>query len=479
MRIFVSGGTGVIGWRVVRDLVAAGHEVTAVARSDDKARLVEGLGARPVRVGLFDPEGLRAAVAGHDVVVNLATSIPPVSRMLSASAWRTNDRIRSEGSRNLVDAALAGGAGRFIQESITFLYADGGSEWIDEDSPVEASAVLASALDAEANVARFTAAGGTGVVLRFGAFYGPDSAHMRLLLFAAKLGLDILPGRAGDYVSVIETDDAAAAVVAALGARAGTYNVVDDTPLRHSDYDRALADAVGARKVRRPAALTGMVVRSARHLARSHRVSNRRLRAETGWAPRYSSVGEGLPASIEGTGVGPLPAGSGRIRLLLGFLAAGALLVGGWAQFAPRSFYDSFPGAGRAWVSLDGPFNEHLVRDVGGLNLALAGLAVVAAVAMTPALVRTTGLAWLLYGVPHAVYHAAHLAPLAPGDRVATMVALGAGVAAALVLVRRSPWVPARRAGRAAAPGRGLDPRFQASKARVLPIGRPRKGPAA
>ena len=178
--------------------------------------------------------------------------------------------------------------------------------------------------------------------------------------------------------------------------------------------------------------------------------------------------------------MGPLPAGSGRIRLLPGFLAAGALLVGAWAQFAPRSFYDSFPGAGRAWVSLDGPFNEHLVRDVGGLNLALAGLAVVAAVAMTPGLVRTTGLAWLLYGLPHAVYHAAHLAPLAPVDRVATMVVLGAGVAAALVLLRRSPWDRARRAGRpASAPGRGLDPRFQASKARVLPIGRPRKGPAA
>ncbi|MGH2690389.1 MAG: NAD-dependent epimerase/dehydratase family protein, partial [Actinomycetota bacterium] len=281
MRIFVSGGTGVIGWRVVRDLVAGGHEVTALARSDDKARLVEGLGARAVRAGLSDPEGLRGAVAGHDAVVNLATSIPPVSRMLSAGAWAANDRIRSEGSRNLVDAALAAGVPRFVQESVTFLYADGGDDWIDEDAPVDAGAILRSSLDAEANAARFTAAGGTGIVLRFGAFYGPDSRHTGLLLFSAKLGLDLLPGGDDDYVSMIDTDDAAAAVVAALGARAGTYNVVDDTPLRRADYDRVLAAAVGARAVRRPAVLVRATGRGIPYLARSHRVSNRRLRAET------------------------------------------------------------------------------------------------------------------------------------------------------------------------------------------------------
>jgi hypothetical protein len=90
-------------------------------------------------------------------------------------------------------------------------------------------------------------------------------------------------------------------------------------------------------------------------------------------------------------------------------LAAVALMVGVWAQFFPRSFYRSFPGLGRHWVSVDGPFNEHLVRDVGGLNLALAAVTVVALVQRTAVLVRTAALAWLLYAVPHLVYHANHL----------------------------------------------------------------------
>jgi hypothetical protein len=90
-------------------------------------------------------------------------------------------------------------------------------------------------------------------------------------------------------------------------------------------------------------------------------------------------------------------------------LAAVALMVGVWAQFFPRGFYRSFPSLGRHWVSVDGPFNEHLVRDVGGLNVALAAVTVVALVYRTAVLVRTAALAWLLYAVPHLVYHANHL----------------------------------------------------------------------
>ena len=116
MKVFVSGATGVVGRRAVRLLAEAGHEVTAMARTDEKARLVEGLGATAVRVSLFDRPALERVIAGHDVVVNLATSIPSVARMASPKAWEANDRIRTEGSRILVDAALAAGARRYIQE---------------------------------------------------------------------------------------------------------------------------------------------------------------------------------------------------------------------------------------------------------------------------------------------------------------------------------------------------------------------------
>ena len=95
--------------------------------------------------------------------------------MAMPGAWAENDRIRTEASQNLVDGALAAGAARYVQESIAFLYRDGGNRWIDESSPVDPVANLRSATVAEAVAARFTASGASGVILRFAAFYGPDS----------------------------------------------------------------------------------------------------------------------------------------------------------------------------------------------------------------------------------------------------------------------------------------------------------------
>jgi hypothetical protein len=93
----------------------------------------------------------------------------------------------------------------------------------------------------------------------------------------------------------------------------------------------------------------------------------------------------------------------------LAVLAGTALLVGVWALFFPRGFYTSFPSVGGQWVAADGPYNEHLVRDVGGLNLALAVVTIVALVHRTAVLVRTAALAWLVYSAPHFAYHSAHL----------------------------------------------------------------------
>src|SRR6266581_7788635 len=159
MRVFVAGGTGVLGRRAVPQLVAAGHDVTAAVRSDEKAVLVRAMGAHPVRVDLFDPAAVTDAVRGHEVVVNLATHIPPMSQMTRTSAWAENDRIRREVSRNLVDAALDAGATCYVQESIAFMYADGGDAWLDEDSPVDAPAYVQCSLAAEAETRRFTEQG--------------------------------------------------------------------------------------------------------------------------------------------------------------------------------------------------------------------------------------------------------------------------------------------------------------------------------
>ena len=112
------------------------------------------------------------------------------------------------------------------------------------------------------------------------------------------------------------------------------------------------------------------------------------------------------------------------MRIALGYLALVALQIGVWAQFAPRSFYDDFPGLGRAWVSVDGPYNEHLVRDVGGLYLALGVVIVAAMITLARVVVTTASLAVLASGVPHAVYHIAHRDGLATGDLAASLPGL-------------------------------------------------------
>ncbi|MCI0346356.1 MAG: hypothetical protein L0221_13085 [Chloroflexi bacterium] len=123
------------------------------------------------------------------------------------------------------------------------------------------------------------------------------------------------------------------------------------------------------------------------------------------------------------------------LRILLILLSLNSL-IGLWAAFAPRSFYDDFPGGGRSWVSPDGPYNEHLVRDFGALNLALSVLTIAAAVMLVRSLAVTAALGWLAYSIPHLVYHLRHLDVYETSDQIANVTALAlAPVLAIAVLV--------------------------------------------
>jgi hypothetical protein len=133
------------------------------------------------------------------------------------------------------------------------------------------------------------------------------------------------------------------------------------------------------------------------------------------------------------------------IRIALGYLALISLEIGVWAQFFPRSFYDNYPGLGRAWVAVDGPYNEHLVRDVGGLNLGLAAVLIVALVTLSQWTVVAGCLASLLSGGPHLVYHIAHSDLLDGGDVVASIGGLALFAVLPIVVIvvsRRHPVVP-------------------------------------
>ncbi|MGZ4184086.1 MAG: NAD-dependent epimerase/dehydratase family protein [Solirubrobacteraceae bacterium] len=283
--IIITGSTGVIGRRAVREILAAGYGVTGVTRSTAGRERLESLGARAVEADVFDEASLQRAFDGADAVVNLLTHVPSPDRMGDPSAWAENDRMRTEASAAIARAAGAAGVQRLVQESIAFVYDDGGDAWLDEDAPVAGGGVTTTALTAERNAReRF---GGDTVVLRFGLFIGPDSGSSRAALEAARAGASIAIGPPGAYRPTVWLDDAAAAIAAALRVPAGTYNVVDTDPATNAEIDAALAAAVGvgvgALRTRAP---------QGGPLARSQRVSNRRLREASGWAPTVRAATE-------------------------------------------------------------------------------------------------------------------------------------------------------------------------------------------
>jgi len=296
VKVFVAGATGVLGRPTVRALVEAGHEVRGTARGDEKSALLRSLGAEPVAVDLFDLEVVKATVAGTEAVLNFATKIPPIMRMRWKGAWKENDRLRTDASRVLVDAALAAGAAVYIQESITFIYSDGGDAWLDEDSPLTISWVaLQSMINGEGETERFSAGGGRGISLRFSGFYAPYARSTLDSVSLARRRLLPIAGDGSNYFSSIHVDDAATAAVAALDSPSAVYNVTDDEPLRMRDYGRAITDAFGLKPPRRvPKWLFRLMGGGpAKYILSSQRVSNERFKNTTGWSPKYPSAREG------------------------------------------------------------------------------------------------------------------------------------------------------------------------------------------
>ena len=293
--VFVTGGTGVLGRPVVRALLAQGHRVRVLAHSADNERTIRQLGAQPVRADLFDPATLPSALGDAEAVLHLATRIPPSDRMGKAAAWADNDRLRIEGTRNLVDAALAGQVQSFLYPSVVLVYPDSGDAWIDaRTTPPQPMAFVRSSMDSEAQVLRFAQAGRRGITLRMGSFYGPQSGHTRDTLAYARKGLAAVLGPAAAYQSSVWIEDAARAVVAALErASSATYDVVDDEPIQRSELVRLIARAAGKSRVwRLPDWMMGLML--GKDLvavnSRSQRVSNRAFREVTGWAPQVPSA---------------------------------------------------------------------------------------------------------------------------------------------------------------------------------------------
>ena len=301
MNVFVTGGTGVLGRPVVRMLLDAGHRVCALSRNAENSARLRAAGAEPVQANLFDASTLRTALKGQDAVVHLATRIPGPNDASRRDAWSENDRIRTEGTRHLVDAALESEISAFIYPGIVLVYPDSGARWLEAGTPPNAAPILESSLKAEAEVERFARAGRRGIALRMGNFYGPTTESTRTMLRMARYGIAVIFGSAGAYQPLIWVDDAALAVIDALAkAPSGIYDIVDDEPLQRRELASALAKAVGRKWLFRPPNWLFRLLagKNIMFLTRSQRVSNQKFKAATGWYPTITNARQGLNLSL-------------------------------------------------------------------------------------------------------------------------------------------------------------------------------------
>ncbi|WP_018653968.1 NAD-dependent epimerase/dehydratase family protein [Actinomadura flavalba] len=303
MRVLIAGATGVIGRPLVPLLRAAGHDVAGLARSDRAADALTAAGARPVRADALDAEAVRRAVgeAAPDAVVHLLTAIPadPNPRRMRAE-FAPTDRLRDEGTRNLLDAA---GGARFVAQSIAFAYQPAPG-LADEDAGLWTDGTprqFASALDAVRSLERQVTGAG-GVALRFGHLYGdgsawaPDGAMTRRL----RDGKLPLVGGGDAVYSFTHAGDAASAVVAALDRPVGgVLNVVDDDPAPLHEVAGVVAGRVGGPAPRRlPAALARLAVGAwgVAYLNELRGADNARARLRLDWRPRHTTWRDRLGA---------------------------------------------------------------------------------------------------------------------------------------------------------------------------------------
>jgi nucleoside-diphosphate-sugar epimerase len=310
MRVFVAGATGAIGRQLVPRLVAAGHEVHGMTRSESKQATIRELGAMPVVADALDPDQVAEAVgtARPDVIVHELTALSGVESYSERDALPTN-RLRAEGTDHLLSAGQAVGVRRFVAQGVAGFgaYARSGGPVKSEEDPLDSAPVpemretLAALRHLEGAVlgAEWT----EGIVLRYGVFYGPGTSLAQgeaqfELVREQKLPL---VGDGGGVWSFIHIADAAEATVAAVehGSR-GVYNIVDDDPAPVAEWLPALTRMLSGKKPRR---VPSFIVRLAAGefavlmMTEGRGASNAKAKRELGWHPAHPSWREGFDAA--------------------------------------------------------------------------------------------------------------------------------------------------------------------------------------
>ncbi len=284
-RIAVLGATGVYGRHLLPRLIAAGYRVRALARRPQAAAQAAACGAEIAAADIFDEASLRAALAGCEIAINLATSLPAPGEQ---GDYAKNDQLRREGTPIFVRACREVGVPRILQQSIAMTHAGGGDQWADETTfhaPGEgvAGAAIAAVRAMEAAVVE---SDGDWVILRGGLFYGPGTGFDDDWFARARAGKLRLPAEGDDYVSLVHIADMAAATVAAISRWPSRQPLIvaDDCPARWREVLSYVCAVAGSDPPQR----------GGRSMMPSFRVKNARARELLAWEPAYRDYREGL-----------------------------------------------------------------------------------------------------------------------------------------------------------------------------------------
>jgi nucleoside-diphosphate-sugar epimerase len=311
MHIFLAGATGAIGRALIPRLLEHGHTVTGTSRSPEKADALRALGATPVVMDALDRDAVIAAVAAArpDAIVHQMTALADMSDIRHFDrAFAVTNRLRTEGTDNLLAAARAAGVKRIVAQSFAgWPYARSGGPVKTEDDPLDPDppAQLRATLEAIRHLEREVIAAG-GVALRYGGFYGPGTGlapggEQWAMVQARKFPL---VGDGGGTWSFVHIDDAASATVAALERwmPGEVYNVVDDEPSPVREWLPALASSIGARPPRHvPRWMARMLGEHVVAMMCEIRgASNAKARAALDWTPAWPTWREGFAALLDG-----------------------------------------------------------------------------------------------------------------------------------------------------------------------------------
>ena len=298
----MAGATGAIGRPLVRQLLEAGHQVTGMTRSEERAADLRSRGAEAVVCDACDSEALRAAVAGArpEAVVHQLTDLP--QDFSPRYGLGRTDELRSQVTRDLIEAGREAGFRRLVSQSVSFFYLPAGSKVKTEEDPMlsaeTAKGKFAKAAEALLDMERQVVGAG-GLVLRYGFFYGPGTWFAAGTSLAKQYRRRMAPivGKGEGVFSWIHVEDAAAATVAALErGEPGVYNVTDDEPATANEWMPEFAAAVGGKPPRRVPLWLGRIAAGGNALQMEHMrgASNAKAKRELGWEPRYASWRDGF-----------------------------------------------------------------------------------------------------------------------------------------------------------------------------------------